>query len=243
VEDFGSPTNWTITTPGYASAQSIYIPNFNSSDGIAYEFHSSTLNAEGLTSFAISYDWAYAQRNSGDADLFRILVSNDCGDSWQVKKSYSGISSLPSVSDTIPTPFTPSGTNEWNSDTIYLNSSNLTDHLMVKFYFKGSGGNHFYLDNIRMGHPDVLGIAAKENLELTAFPNPANDQVILNWNGPGAVNRIRLVNAMGQTVLQQEVTSEANSAQLELTAFANGYYIICAEGKTANHYLPQLIRK
>lgn len=242
VDDYNSPLNWTITTPGYASAQSISIPNYNSGEGIAYGFHSYTLNTGGLSSFAISYDWAYAQRNGGDADVFRILISNDCGDSWQVKKSYSGISTLQSVTDTIPTPFTPSGTDEWNSDTIYLNSANLTDHLLVKFYFISKGGNNFYLDNIRMGHPDVLGIATMDTREITAYPNPATEQVTLNWNTTGAINTIRLVDAMGQTVLLQEVDITDSGTQLELAKFANGYYLICLEGKTGIRYLPQLIR-
>lgn len=242
VDDHGTPLNWIITNPGYASSQSISIPNFNSGTGIEYGFHSFTLNTAGLSTFAISYDWAYAQRADNDADVFRILISNDCGDSWQVKKSYSGISTLPSVSDTLSTPFTPAGTTEWNSDTIYLNSASLTDHLLVKFYFISKGGNNFYLDNIRMGHPDVLGIPAIQTLDVQAFPNPASESVTVSWSETGVVEHLRLINALGQTVYQQPVSNDSENVLLELSRYANGYYTLCLEGKSGLRYIPQIIR-
>lgn len=242
VDDHGTPLNWTITSPGYASAQSIFIPNYDSGTGIEYGFHSFTLNTAGLSNFAISYDWAYAQRQNVDNDVFRVLTSTNCGDTWQVKKSYSGISTLPSVQDTMTTPFVPVNTNEWNSDTIYLNSASLTDDLLVKFYFISKGGNNFYLDNIRMGHPDVLGISAMQALEISAFPNPATESVTIKWSESGAVKQVRLIDAMGRTVFHQSVEEYTDNLQLELAAFTSGYYTICLEGTAGLRYIPQIIR-
>jgi len=242
VEEGAAINDWTFAPVGYASNQSFSIDNFNSEEYATFGFYSKPINAGGLTTFAISFDWAYAQRTNNDADLFRISISNNCGDSWVIKKNYSGLSTLPSVPDTLTAPFTPADITEWNSDTVFINgAANLTDHLMVKFSFNSSGGNNFYLDNIRMGHPSVLGLDAQASIQLQVFPNPSTNQTTVTWEESAEMDEVILIDATGQLVKRFSIDGQQSEIQLDVSTIATGYYTIVAQGKSGQVRLPHLI--
>ena len=139
-------------------------------------------------------------------------------------------------------PFTPADLTEWNSDTVFINgAANLTDHLMVKFSFESSGGNNFYLDNIRMGHPSVLGLGDEALIQLHVFPNPSTDQAAVTWQESAELAEIMLFDAAGQLVKHVHVDPQQSEVKLDLSAVAAGYYTICANGKSGRVRLPHVI--
>lgn len=242
IEDGAALNDWVFTSPGFASSQSFSVDNFNADENATFGFYSKPINAGGLTTFAISFDWAYTQRTNSDADIFRISISNNCGDSWAIRKTYSGLSTLPSVADTLISPFTPTDLTEWNSDTVFINgASNLTDHLMVKFSFESSGGNNFFLDNIRMGHPSVLGLGDQAVMQLQVFPNPSQDAATITWEESAEMEEILLIDAAGQLVKRMAIDPQQSEAKLDLSAIATGYYTIVAQGKSGQVRLPHLV--
>src|SRR3989338_115186 len=242
LEEGAALNDWEFASTGFASDRSFTIDNFNSEENATFGFYSKPIDASGLTTFAISFDWAYAQRTDNDADIFRISISNNCGDSWSVKKNYSGLSTLPSIADTLITPFTPADLTEWNSDTVFINgAANLTDHLMVKFSFLSSGGNNFYLDNIRMGHPSVLGLDDQAVIQLHVFPNPSQDQTTVRWEESAEIEEIMLIDAAGQLVKHMVIDHQQSEVNLDLSDIAAGYYTIVAQGKSGQVRLPHLV--
>ncbi|HLP54871.1 MAG TPA: M43 family zinc metalloprotease [Fluviicola sp.] len=243
LEEGAALNDWEFAQGGFASDRSFTIANFYAEDNATFGFYSKPIDAGGLSTFAISFDWAYSQRTSNDADIFRISISNNCGDSWSIKKNYSGLSTLPSVADTLmDLPFTPADLTEWNSDTVFINgAANLTDHLMVKFSFESSGGNNFYLDNIRMGHPSVLGLGDEALIQLHVFPNPSTDQAAVTWQESAEIDEILLIDASGQLVKRLPVEQLQSQASLDLANVAAGYYTIVAKSKSGQVRMPHVI--
>ena len=245
VREVGQMYNWEIFSSGFQSDQAIKINNFDGGSNQVYEFFSDPLDLSGFSSLAVAFDWAYAQRAVSDADLFRIFISNDCGSSWQVKKTYSGTSFLKSVSQLWSTPFTPASLSEWASDTAFINGAiNFTDHTQLKFRFESKGGNNFFLDNIRIGKLNELGLRGigSENM-FEIYPNPAEKEgfVLLKWEAGLNPDGIQLLDAQGRIVFEARDIVGLNSIQVPLKSLDSGYYFVRLNSGKGSYSLPLVL--
>ncbi|WP_300665954.1 M43 family zinc metalloprotease [Fluviicola sp.] len=239
--------NWEIASTGFQSAQSIQINNFDAGSNQAYEFTSDPLDLSGFTSLAVSFDWAYAQRTINDADLFRIMISNDCGETWQIKKTYTGSGLLKSVSQLWTTPFEPASLNEWASDTAIVNGAvNFTNRTQIRFRFESKGGNNFFLDNIRIGKLNELGLSEPGNEQaLMLYPNPAEKGgfALLKWNSGISPKTIQLSDARGRIVFEEKNLQETSDSYfIPLTNLNAGYYLVKVDGAGGIHSIPLLLK-
>lgn len=246
VRDVGQPFNWEIVNTGFQSNQSIKINNFDGGSNQVYEFFSDPLDLSGFSSLAVAFDWAYAQQLASNIDLFRLFLSNDCGETWLAKKTYAGSSTLKSVSQFVTTPFTPATLNEWASDTVMISgAANFTDHTQVKFRFESKGGNNFYLDNIRIGKLNELGLheVGSGNL-LEIYPNPSekNSFVTLKWESNLSPGKIQLVDAQGRLMFEDEKITAADSYQIPLTNLNSGYYLVIVKSLNGIYSVPLILK-
>jgi PKD repeat protein len=246
VRDVGQTTNWEITNSGFQSNQSAKLNNFDGGPYQSYEFFSDPLDLSGFTSLALAFDWAYAQQSVNDADLFRILISNDCGETWQAKKTYVGSSSLKSVTQLWTTPFTPSSMSEWASDTAIINGAvNFTDHTQVKFLFESKGGNNFFLDNIRIGKLNELGLHSVDpNNRLEIYPNPAEKEgfLTLKWDVQLAPTSIQVIDAQGRIILDKALVDADKLVQIPLTNLNSGYYFVTIRSLNGIYSTPLILK-
>lgn len=244
VREVGQPYNWEITNTGFQSSQSAMINNFEGGANQVYEFFSDPLDLSGYTSLAVAFDWAYAQQISGNTDLFRIFISNDCGETWLPKKTYSGTSTLKSVSQFVTTPFTPASIAEWASDTVLISgSTNFTDHTQVKFRFESKGGNNFFLDNIRIGKLDELGlhkVGGGDQLEI--YPNPAAGTTVLKWNVHVAPESVRMFDSQGRMVFETKDLTDLKSLTIPLEGLRSGYYLVRVDEMNGTYSLPLVVK-
>ena len=244
VREVGQPYNWEITNTGFQSIQSAMINNFEGGANQVYEFFSDPLDLSGYTSLAVAFDWAYAQQISSNTDLFRIFISNDCGETWLPKKTYSGTSTLKSVSQFVTTPFTPASIAEWASDTVLISgSTNFTDHTQVKFRFESKGGNNFFLDNIRIGKLDELGmhkVGAEDLLEI--YPNPAAGTTILRWNEHAAPESVRMFDSQGRMIFKTNDLTDLKSLIIPLEGLRSGYYLVRVDEMNGTYSLPLVVK-
>ncbi len=245
VREVGQPYNWEISNTGFQSNQSAMINNFDAGSNQVYEFFSDPLDLSGFTSLAVAFDWAYAQKVASNADLFRIFISNDCGETWLHKKTYSGTSTLKSVSQLVTTSFIPASLNEWASDTVLINGAvNFTDHTQVKFRFESKGGNNFFLDNIRIGKLNELGlheVGSKNQFEI--YPNPAEKEgfVVLKWTEQESPEKVQLLDAQGRIVFETNEQTDLNSLQIPLAGLRSGYYFVKMGASNGTHSLPLIV--
>lgn len=243
IREVGQTYNWEIANTGFQSNQSAKINNFEAGTNQVYEFFSDPMDFSGYTSLAIAFDWAYAQRISGNGDLFRVFISNDCGETWITKKTYVGVSSLKSVSQLVANPFTPASLNEWRSDTVLISgASNFTDHTQVKFRFESKGGNNFYLDNIRIGKLNELGLhEVGSEKEFEIYPNPAAGTTTLKWEGQMKPQQVQLVDPQGRIVFETTHLKDVNSLSIPLNGLRSGYYLVKVRGVNGLYSLPLII--
>ena len=100
------------------------------------------------------FDYAYARRNSQSDDLLRILVSDDCGLSWTLRKDLTTDELITNGGSSVTSVFVPSSS-QWEEEYVNLNPWGGDESVKIKFEFNGENGNYLYIDNIRLESVNV----------------------------------------------------------------------------------------
>ena len=192
------------------------------------ELISTTYNLQQLTSANISFKYAFAQKSPSNTDFLQILVSNDCGDSWSVRKHISA-SQLPTRSNTISN-YTP-GNNDWKTVTISnIVSTYLTNNFRFKIAFTNGGGNDLYIDDINIS--GVLGLDENETIfDFYVFPNPANNKANIKFNLASrqeniSINMHNVVGKKVQTIYEGILHTGSQNIPIDISQLSKGIYFI-----------------
>lgn len=241
--DKGTPYNWDFTDRGFASNHSFKLNNFAAPINTTFEFYSHPIDASDLTSLAISFDWAYGRIEGSDVDGLQVLVSNNCGETWYVVKSFYGSSSLKTVTGFVTGPFVPADDTQWKNTVIpSIPEAYLTENLMVKFKFDNKGNNNMYIDNIQVGHPDQLKLPAITKQDIEIYPNPANETVHLQTGENHSITKVSVYSLTGQLVKSFTGMEQSPAVELDVKDLMNGYYLFRIESQQGEVVVSQAIR-
>lgn len=220
------PVNWEVDTQtGYNSAQSFTVQNYSLGAFTNFEFISEPFDASGLTTFGLSFDYAYAQKQTSNMESMQIAVSNDCGATWSIRKNYNGSSTLKTVDTLVTSSFVPADSTQWKHDIITtIPSMYLVDDLLVKFNFIAKGGNNLYIDNIRMGDPVIMGIGEIGSEVLKVYPNPGSNKFIVQLENGQTINGLKLYDLTGKIVFSQQV--DEVESEIPVQHLNPGSYIV-----------------
>ncbi|MCT4579858.1 MAG: M43 family zinc metalloprotease [Flavobacteriales bacterium] len=230
VENLDNGVTWELTNVAAASGSNcVMINNSQNNEGSIDELESTTITLDLNLSATISFDYAFAKKNSSNSDRLLVKVSNNCGQTWNTKKTVSGgvLETAPNTSGN----FVPDAT-QWKTATI--NSSSLVNYLdsdfRMKFIFEHGGGNNIYIDNINISGP--VSIDENESFkELSIYPNPAKDEVNVTFsveNNQRAI-RIELLDLTGkvlESVYEGGLQLGEHQFQVNTKKYAAGMYIL-----------------
>ena len=210
---------WQNTsTASYTGSRSLRVYNYSNSSGDITEAISPSYDLSTMTNPKLKYKWAFARKVSGGNDQFIIYYSLDCGATWTIKAVKAGASMATASSTNLA--FTPSGTSDWDSATVDLGAQASVSNIRFKLYFKNSGGNNFFLDDLNIvGDASTVGITENEQINnLKVYPNPMNENAVISFNLKNNVNNLTIVL---RDVLGKEVTRVVNG-----TSFSAGKYTV-----------------
>lgn len=222
-----SPANWMILDQvGFLSDHTFTVQNYPIGSEASYEFISQPFDASSLPAIAISFDYAYAQKQSTQIEQLQVAISKDCGLTWLTRKTYYGSTTLKTVDTLVTSNFSPIDTSQWKSDVISnIPAAYLTNNLLFMFKFDAKEGNNLYIDNIRIADPAVLGINSLLLLDVEVYPNPTSDKLNLNIPKGVEVSVLRIVDMQGKTV---SISNSINSSLIEISLkdLKSGMYIL-----------------
>jgi hypothetical protein len=213
--DGGVSNTWAINTNvGFESNQSVFIQNNNKPEGrIENLVLRRTLDADFESgNMTVTFKYAFAPRTSAlpAVDRLRVLTSVDCGNSWSVRANI-----LNNTLRTAPPQtanFVPNN-EQWNTRTITAPAPNfVSDEFLVRFEWTSGTGNNIYIDDINIFNPTTVNIN-EFNLEpfsMLVYPNPANDQAVLEVN----LTRNAQVNIEVFDLAGRQVAQIANQSNL-----------------------------
>lgn len=224
IENSEMPINWERIDYGYNSDHSFYVNNFDGNKGLNYAFHSTPIDASAISQIKIFFDYSFARTSTGNSDLLKVQISNDCGETWATRRSLAALS-LNTVSDTIASPFFPSNDADWEEEEVTVGTSSyMVDNLMLRFLFESDEGNNVYIDNIRISSTETVGLMDQSKDELQMYPNPTENKLNLALTQAYTNGRLEIYDVYGKLIKSENLTSEL-SQSLELN-LAGGQYSV-----------------
>ena len=164
------------------------------------------INLNGITSnLFFGFQHAYRYRSASLSDSIEVLISNNCGETWQ-RIFYKGGQDLNNV-DTLWTNFRPYKASHWFDNLIGLDAlTNGSDYIQFKIRSINDGASNFYMDNVRVfSGADPAGIdQLKVELNWKLFPNPTNEDFALEFEENKFENiRLEIIDLSGRIVYSQ----------------------------------------
>ena len=156
------PTNWQnydaggdnliwskSTTVGKGSTASMMYDNYNlNAAGTRDEMRAPKYSFAGFSTVKMYFDVAYAQYDATYSDTLAVMVSSDCGLTYN-QVYVKGGTTLATAPNYTAAVFAPT-TTQWRTDTVYLNAYAGMGNVMVSFQNRGRYGQAIYVDNINI---------------------------------------------------------------------------------------------
>ncbi len=187
---------------------------------------------------ALLFDLAYAPVGNGTAsrDSLLVQVMDACtlavlGQPY-AKGSAGGLPTRGPLSldrnGQLPA-FVPAVGTDWRQERVDL-TAYAGKSVLLRFVSRtGKGGNNLYIDNVQVGNQLLATASAAAAAGLEVWPNPTAAGTALHVRLPAQSGggRLRLIDALGRTVWQAQVTAIAATAEQLLTAVvAPGIYSV-----------------
>ena len=225
-----SGPGFDIVTTGFASGlQSAKLDNSQGQNGSIDELISNTIDLSNSAAASLSFKYAFAKRNSGNSDYLQVLASNNCGETWFLRKNIS--SSIISTMANTNSNFTPTGS-DWKVITIGPNSfaNYLVSDFRFKFKFVNGGGNDLYIDDINLS--GSLSIDETEKIyDFMVYPNPVIDNIIISFRSLTNLNNstFKVYDASGRLVKSKtirNISEGENILQISSETLETGWYLL-----------------
>lgn len=197
------------------------------------EFISPNIFTQFSENLFLNFNYAFAAQQSTDQDEMRILVSEDCGETWNLLKVFTS-GSLRSVALPVTSDFVPSA-GEWKSFSQPLVAYKNSGPILIKIQFINGGGNNFYLDDINVTASNISLEEASEIPLLEVFPNPSKGRFVINFSEKlNGRKELKLKDPKGKLLLHQQLGKDRLSYEFSDSQLPSGIYLL--EVRTADHF-------
>ncbi len=184
---------WQLKNPGNSSNTCVRVENYTEQEpGFTADLASiAPINLSTAANPWIKFDRAATDgpdHYSGYAiDTLYLSISTDCGNTFQVLKTYSGTALATVAGSSFSTEFSPSGQNQWKSDSINLNAYRSNTSVFIKFTSVCWNVNDIYIDNINIydgAAPQGIN-EYSEKQSFRVYPNPFTESTSIVFSKEG----------------------------------------------------------
>jgi len=221
-------TGWVITNAA-GNGESNMAATINSFNytiiGATDLLVSPTLDLTSLSEASLFFKVAYGKRDSG-AETLKVMVSNDCGESYPFTlytKSGSSLATTFTQSE-----FFPANESDWRTEYVDLSSFVGEEQLRIAFEITNGNGNNIFLDDIEFfvsNDPNPVRV----NNEVTLYPNPSfrsKFQLTFNLTDKTDV-RVSIFNTIGKEIATNSFPGTLNQTyEFDIIGNPSGIYLV-----------------
>lgn len=223
---------------GHSGSRCVKLENYLQPGGYSSELISAQVDLSGVDpiseSITMSFRYSYRKRNQTNDEFLKVLVTNDCAESWAQRKTIHG-DQLSSIS--YPPSWEPVSASDWTT----VHMTNITSNYFVenfryKFVFDGDGGNNIYLDdiNIYVGTPsdDLITNGISESVAISSFqvyPNPVEDELTVEFSTAASQHtQVEITNVTGAALQTYSIFANEglNKIYINTQDLASGVYFV-----------------
>lgn len=183
------------TCGGYGlSANSLLFDNYyNDASGIRDGFMAPKLNMSAVSQASLNFDVAFARYDATYSDTLRVMISTNCGQTWQ-QIYLKGGTALSTAPDYTVDLFVPTST-QWRTESINITSFAAGQgNVLIDFENHGHYGNGIYIDNVNISYTTAMAPNANytypasvcSGASMTFTDASTNSPTSWLWNMPGA---------------------------------------------------------
>ena len=240
IENEVAGGTWAIQTGvGSSGDQCIKLSNFGTTNGSKDELLSGPIDLSGVDAsddIVFNFKYAYRKRSASNDEWLRFYISNDCGESWTLRKNIHG----DDLSEEVQTNSyaTPADEDWIQVDITNIGSAYYTENFRFKFQFENDNGNNIFIDDINLYPASMTSIEDIEaGFDISVYPNPTQGQFNIKMNtAVEGEYSIVLTNAMGQQVINVFNGNLAQGTQniaVEAADLPSGVYFLNIEHEGA----------
>ncbi len=184
--------------------------------------------------FTISFDYAYgtaAQINTPQfSEELKLLVSTDCGETWQVEKDFQDAELFCNTAN-MGSNYVPSAS-DWKYSVINYQSTNADNRTRFMLVFKSSNySNNLYIDNFAVNR--TLSTSFNQENQFFVHPNPISNTKVVHIEtvNNSAIESVFVISLEGK---KEEVfyTNEFNFLLPE--KIGSGFYLLQINSKNTS---------
>ena len=171
----------------------------------------------------IIFDHAYSRRISNATEVLLVMVSDDCGESWNTIRGMTASNGLASKSGNNPGWF-PTQQSDWGQTRLDISQYADSKNLWVRFDVISKQGNPVYIDNINVAQ---FGLGTEEvgvQDRLVLYPNPAQNELSIEVDENWIDATLEITDLSGRLLLQSEISNSVQT--LSLADLPNGVYLV-----------------
>ena len=201
----------------FSGTSSVVKGNYNDGNiGTHYDLDLPMINITGLTDPALGFEYAYTYY-PGFYDSLQVLISSDCGVSWQ-NLFYKGGNTLRTAPVTTD-PFYPTSA-QWRHETISLSA--YTGEVLIRFRSICGFGNNLFIDEVNIDQSTGIGTIAFDETGISVYPNPASGNITID--GLPVNSEIQISDISGKIILNEKTGSGITT--IDISQFPKGVYLL-----------------
>ncbi|MEC9209563.1 MAG: Omp28-related outer membrane protein [Bacteroidota bacterium] len=163
----------------------------------------------------ITYSYAHQQATGFDNNKLQVLVSTDCGDTWNLASELAGTELATTTNTGTNSAFYPTAS-DWATDIIDLSTYDGNSDVMIALKGICEGGNNLYIDDIVIDEAPIT-VVNEHKKNISVYPNPVKNLLTIE----GAYTSIDVFDMFGKLVLSSEYTKNIN-----ISSLSDGIYVI-----------------
>ncbi|MBU46277.1 MAG: hypothetical protein CMD28_02500, partial [Flavobacteriales bacterium] len=197
-----------------------------SANGQYDDLNSPIMNFSNASNVSLTFDYAYSLWTNPNlaqiwSDTLIILVSSDCGLTWQNIWEEAGANLVTANPIYNEFEWFPSNNNDWSSENINLNNYANQDGVIIKFRNVNQYENNLFLDNISIIANGGTSIYEEMHNTITAYPNPAYKYINIEYVGLKEIYTV-----LGEKLL------ETYDNRINVSDLERGIYLIKVKNQT-----------
>ncbi len=174
---------------------------------------SPALNFEGMTNVSLEFDHAYATKYPQVSDSLIILISDDCGTTWQRMLAMGDDGSGNFATHELTSGgFVPASADDWcgsgygsQCSAINIDLYAGKNNIKIAFESYNANGNQLYIDKVRISQFVGVGEGASANDEISIFPNPTEGSFGISIERPVGYTKLQIIDLFGKLIVSHSI--------------------------------------